>query len=560
MTEPMTEAVTEAVTEAATTTAPFVSGTDPVARWKTLSELSNVVNGYRSLEELFRDLSGRLRELLNFTYLSVVLYDASIDGMRVWQIQGAPMPPWPERPGIPISKSPSGKVWSTQRALIIPDTIGHGEFPEVEAILARVNVRSFLCLPLTTVHRRLGALNFGNERPHVFDGLDLELPLVVASHIAVAVDNALHADAAREFEADLRERHRELLSERQRLDEIVREMPGIVWELHGAPRVAQAALLLLNNATEAILGYEARELATNPRRVLRVVDRDDRAALIQHLDRRMLGGPKETLVIRCRKRDATRCWIELHTTPINDSSGRTIGLRGVAMDVTQRVAMEGERRRHLAQLAVERTQERARIAADLHDTLLQSVVGSALRLQAVASRIPRSASALRVELADILNLLDHAIADARKAVQGLRAEAPESDLVELLRRTAATLDREQPVRFRLAVNGAARAIHPSQAATVHRIAGEALTNAYRHARATSIDVHVDFRPDEVRVLIRDNGIGIDPTVALHGKPGHMGVLAMYERAELLGGSLHIGNGKRGTVVELVVPGVLPNAT
>lgn len=523
-----------------------------VKAWQTISELAKAIAGHESMQALFHELTERLHELLSFTYLSVVLYEPGTHTMRVWQIEGASMEPFEQRPRQPMSESISGRVWETQQPLIVSDTRLDTLFPKLARILDGVNVRAFLSLPLTTVQRRLGALNLGNAEPAIYDGVDLTLPLLVASHVAVAVDNALHAETARELQANLELRNKELLGERRRLEEIVREIPGVVWEAHPVPGSAFLRVELLNDALRNLLGHPAPAAAPGWRQLLTLIHRHDRRALVQHVGACLAGMDLEPVVIRCRHRDGRLLWIEVRSTVIRGDGDVPIGVRGVALDVTARVESEAARQRHAAALLAERLEERGRIAADLHDTLLQSAVGSSLRLQAFADRIPPSGSQLRADLEDVLETLNAAIAEARTAVQGLRAEA-NVDLETTLRLAAAHLASERALEFTVETRGALVHDDPAVMAGVGRIAVEALTNAYRHSNGSQVRASIECAQGTLRVTVTDDGIGIDPHTARSGKQGHLGVLAMRERAALLGGSVRIVGGRRGTSVEIVVP-------
>jgi len=90
---------------------------------------------------------------------------------------------------------------------------------------------------------------------------------------------------------------------------------------------------------------------------------------------------------------------------------------------------------------------------------------------------------------------------------------------------------------------------------IHKVAAEALRNAYRHAEARHIDVTLHYGRDELRMRVRDDGKGIDPAVlASHGSQGHYGLRGLTERAALAGGELAIRSEVGvGTEVELRVP-------
>ncbi|MGH9840816.1 MAG: ATP-binding protein [Blastocatellia bacterium] len=89
---------------------------------------------------------------------------------------------------------------------------------------------------------------------------------------------------------------------------------------------------------------------------------------------------------------------------------------------------------------------------------------------------------------------------------------------------------------------------------MYRIGREALVNAFRHSSAKSIEVEVEYAAQRLRLLVRDDGCGIDPQVLQSGREGHWGLAGMRERAEQIGARLKVrSRALDGTEVELSVP-------
>jgi len=208
-----------------------------------------------------------------------------------------------------------------------------------------------------------------------------------------------------------------------------------------------------------------------------------------------------------------------------------------------------------------RVNERTRIARELHDTLLQTLHGLMFQFQAVRNLLPRRPDDAIRSLNDAISETEKALAESRNAIQGLRSEPiARGNLAELL--TAAskelactgTAGQDTPV-FDLVQEGEQRSLSTDAHNEVSRIALELLRNAYRHARATRIEAEVRYDAQVLRLRIRDNGRGIDPTVLKKGEiPGHWGLRGVRERAQRIGAKLNFwSEAGAGTEVELTVP-------
>ncbi len=105
------------------------------------------------------------------------------------------------------------------------------------------------------------------------------------------------------------------------------------------------------------------------------------------------------------------------------------------------------------------------------------------------------------------------------------------------------------------MEGAPRDLHPVVRDEVYRIAGEGLRNAFRHADSQHIEVEIRYDERQLRLRLRDDGIGIDAKVLSgDGHEGHYGLRGMRERAKLLGGKLTVWSERdSGTEVELIIP-------
>jgi signal transduction histidine kinase len=178
-----------------------------------------------------------------------------------------------------------------------------------------------------------------------------------------------------------------------------------------------------------------------------------------------------------------------------------------------------------------------------------------MQLHVVVDNLPADSPA-RAPLGHIQQLVGQVIEEGRNAVRGLRSDSGRSlDLEQAFSRVRQELSVEGPVRFRVVVEGRPRPLHPLIRDEVYRIGHEALVNAFRHSHASSIEVEVEYLDRYLRLLVSDDGDGIDPKVLGSGREGHWGLSGMRERAEKIGAEFKVRSRvTAGTEVELSVPG------
>ena len=211
------------------------------------------------------------------------------------------------------------------------------------------------------------------------------------------------------------------------------------------------------------------------------------------------------------------------------------------------------RAEHQARLT-ERLSERERIARELHDTLLQGVQGLVLRFQVATEEVPASEPA-RQMLEHSLNRADQVLNEGRERVLNLRMNSPESgELASAFEEFGESLADSSAAKFSVTVKDASRQLHPIVREEIERIGREAITNAFRHAEARTIEVEISCGRAEFQLRICDDGRGIQAQTFQYGRPGHWGLPGMRERSEQIGASLKIGSRPGGgTEVKLTLP-------
>ena len=181
---------------------------------QNLLEITGSIAEHRDLPALFHDLKERLPRVVQFDTLWLVLHDAERNVMRV-NILETPSRVYMDFVERSIEDAPAGWVWARQEPLVVSNIDGETRFALAMESLRKLRVKSFVILPLTTAHGRLGAVGFGSQCIGVYSESGMEFLQLVARQIALAVDNTLNHQAAQALRQQLeRERdHLKLLLE-----------------------------------------------------------------------------------------------------------------------------------------------------------------------------------------------------------------------------------------------------------------------------------------------------------------------------------------------------------
>jgi ligand-binding sensor domain-containing protein/signal transduction histidine kinase len=200
-----------------------------------------------------------------------------------------------------------------------------------------------------------------------------------------------------------------------------------------------------------------------------------------------------------------------------------------------------------------RLAERTRIATDLHDTLLQSVVGASLQLETIANHMRQATVSEPFEgsLWRVRRQLDDALCDARNAVAALSAPIlNESNLSDAIRHVGNTLIGGRIITFDVNVRGAPFRYPIETEEQLLRIGQEAIANAVNHSRGNRICVEFIYSAQDLVMRVSDNGGGFDPGLIETGRQGHVGLLGMRQRAKQISATLVISTSPTGTVVSI----------
>jgi PAS domain S-box-containing protein len=239
-------------------------------------------------------------------------------------------------------------------------------------------------------------------------------------------------------------------------------------------------------------------------------------------------------------------WFETIKSPLFNERDEVIGTVGIARDVTERHRLE----RQILEIS---DREQARIGQDIHDGLCQQLVSLAFDANSLHSalsiqRRPEAKKARR-----IARFLDQAITESRQLSRGLFPVRLETEglppaLEELARATSA----RSKIRCRFNSQGPVAVKNIAIATHLYRIAQEALANVVKHSGAGKVSIRLKTGASQIELRVEDNGAGLSP--AKRKKATGLGLHIMDYRARAVGGTLHIGPGRRGgTIISCCVP-------
>jgi GAF domain-containing protein/two-component sensor histidine kinase len=444
-----------------------------------------------------------------------------------------------------------------RQLVVTPDVLADPRIagsPEARGRWEHVDVRSVVVVPLLVGDLVIGALTVADRVGRVFGPEEIRLLETFADEAAIAIHNAdLYAETRRQHqEAEVLEEVARDITGSLKREEVFQRIVDRTRELTGSdlallapydPVTETATIVAASGAqAEQVIGLEVR---AGPRPAGRVLETGEPFVTEDYVDDpritgddahvAALGGVRALVVVPLRFGGASTGLLWVAHRGRRSVGRRDLAVLGKLADQAA-IALENSRLYADAQeLAADR--ERVRLAAELHDTLSQTLFSMVLKLEWCLGRLPRQPE-VRAKLEEIKQETGVMMDQLRQLIYRLSSEPASASGPSQVRQLVGQFRELTGIAVELTSHGELGRLGRSHQEILHRTLQEALANVAKHARATRVTIRLEVGADALAFEVADNGVGTAGGVA--PAPGHLGLRVMLARIEAIGGRVEFG--------------------
>ena len=512
-------------------------------RLANLNYISNVVSQSLELKQVLNSSIDSIIEIMDADAALIYLLNQEVGELVLYAYRGVSDSFVRGVDRLKSGEGLNGMVAETGEPAIIEDISKDDKSTRIA--VKEEGIRSQIIVPLKSKGKVTGTICVAMHKRRQFNQDEVELLAALGNQIGVAVENARLYEEERGVVEQLRaseERYRTLFQNAH--DAIwVHDMDGNI--------------ISANVAAARLTGYSVEELC---RMNVKSFLSEDSLHLAKEIRRRLLNKravsqPYEQKLIT---KEGIEAILKL-TTDVVEVNGEAVGFQHIARDVTEEKRMQESLRFYLGQITMAQEEERKRIARELHDETIQSLVVLSRQLDDIASSGKGLSEYKKIQLDILRERINNVMAEVRRLSHDLRPPALDRlGLLPALEWLASDIGKRSGMNIEVTMRGVSRRLPPEVELVLFRVAQEALRNTLRHSQATSAEVAVEFGEKLIRITVKDNGKGfyLQETAGDLIKRGRLGLTGMRERIQLVGGNLKISSRPgKGTTVTIEAPAV-----
>jgi PAS domain S-box-containing protein len=565
---------------------------------KLLNKISSIVNSSLDLDKVLKRIMRETCKALGFQAANMYFYNPK---ERVLEVRSSHNVPnsfarkIQEAP-LDIDRSLAGRSFKSGKVISYQKLSPQGR-KQVHRLFHILGVKAFIHIPVTAAGGRIGVLTLASQKEVNLGPLQERLASSIGQQVGVAIENArLHESTSRQAEKLARWNKRlttflgvsQAAVESVHLNSFLDEITRLVAESFQADR---CSIVLLDDT--GTLGV-VRGLYPKGKGHFPQLGTKMKLADFPHMSMTCLGGrvgkfnlrdfkdasdSEHKHILRTRMRSAMVVTLGFEKENLGalsvwsaednrEYSQEEIDfLAAIANQVATAIrkfelAQEvKEKKENLERLSSEMMQlqekERKAVAAELHDSIGQSLTAMRINLDFAESFMPPEQKELKSRIQQISKLVAATMEEIRSIGQALRPTMLDDlGLIPTLRWFTKDFSRQLSIPVHFSSRGDPKRLTPEVKITIYRIIQEGLNNIAKHSKATQASVSLQVEDRACCLEIKDNGIGIEAEKVLKSTDARrgFGVFNIRERASLLGGKLEIQSDKgKGTTLSVTIP-------
>ena len=344
-------------------------------------------------------------------------------------------------------------------------------------------------------------------------------------------------------------------SEHQHLDEIVANVPGVVWEARLEDDDPIPKATFVSPYVGKMLGYSVEEWLREPCFAQSIILEEDREEAAEEIGTVLESGREGVVRFRWKAKDGRVLWVESHIAPMRDETEKTVGLRGVTLDISGRKHDEQALQQLSGRLLMVQDEEQRRVAGELHDGLGQNL--AIIKNRALMGLRDRTnQDRITEQLEEIVLTATSSIDEVREIARNLRPyELDRLGLVAAIESMIERVSHSTSINLSADLEPIEGLLSPEAETSVYRILQEGLNNVIKHSQATAARIEIKKNANQLLISVRDNGKGIPSRAPAENgnKKAGFGLAGIAQRVRGLGGSVEIdSHPSRGTTLNIAL--------